>query len=279
MKSMLKKEAGITLIELMVVLVLAAIVTAAIYATFIAQQKSYATQTRVSDIQQNARAALTLMERDLRMAGAGVGESGFTVQRYAGFPLATSPITSFITVVSTAGQPDQITVVYAAQLISNVTSVSANTVTLNDVTGFGTANGTQYVAFETMNAVYTISNKDEIGKTLTLNGEPPAYLATMANVDPVTGAAITGARAYLVKAITYQVDTARNTLERVASDQIGAVPPPEDLAIANYITDLQIVWPFNGNNNLLQVTLTGQDTDANGNTMTRAYQTVINIRN
>jgi prepilin-type N-terminal cleavage/methylation domain-containing protein len=284
MKGMLRKEAGITLIELMVVLVLAAIVTASIYATFIAQQKSYATQTRVSDIQQNARAALTLMERDLRMAGAGVGESGFTVQSFAG-----NNITNFITVVHNAGQPDQITVVYAAQLISNVTGVTANTVTLSDISSvpnLGT-NGKQYIAFETLNVVYTITGI--AGPVLTLNSEPPAYLAAIVNADPVTGAAITGARAYLVKAITYQVDKSidpstgqpRNTLERVASDQVGTVPDPKDLwnDVANYITDLQVVWPFNGDNNLLQVTLTGQETDSDGTTRTRQHLAVLNIRN
>jgi prepilin-type N-terminal cleavage/methylation domain-containing protein len=263
MKSMLRKEAGITLIELMVVLVLAAVVTAAIYATFIAQQKSYATQTRVSDMQQNARAALMLMERDLRMARFGIGSSTFTVQDFWG-----NNINQAITITDRNGDGiPEITVVYAAQLISNVTSVSANTVTLNSVTGLGTANGTQYIAFETVNDVYTISNI--VGNTLTLTNAPPAHLA---DIKP------SGARAYLVKAITYQVNN--NTFERVESDQMGAVPAPgpDELAIANYITGLQAAW-LNADQTLLQVTLTGQDTDASGNTMTRAYEAVINIRN
>jgi prepilin-type N-terminal cleavage/methylation domain-containing protein len=270
MKSMLKKEAGLTLIELMIVLVLASVVTASIYATFIAQQKSYASQTRVSAMQQNARAALTLMEKDLRMAGAGVGETGFTVQSFAG-----NNITNFITVVNNADPtPDQITVVYAAQLISNVTSVTANTVTLASVTGLGTTNGTQYIAFETSNAVYTIQGINVSGKILTLTSAPPAHLASIGT---------SGARAYLVKAITYQVDIARNTLERVASDQIGipSLIDANDLwdDVGNYITDLQVVWPFSGNNNLLQVTLTARDTDSDGTIRTRQHQAVINIRN
>jgi prepilin-type N-terminal cleavage/methylation domain-containing protein len=278
MKGMLKKEAGITLIELMVVLVLAAVVTAAIYAIFIAQQKSYATQTKVSDMQQNARAALTLMERDLRMAGSGVGSSFTTVKDFL-----NNDVNAAITIVNnTSPTPDRITVVYAAQLISTVSSVSDKDVYLASVTGFGATNGTQYIAFETVNGVYTIQSIDVNTKKLTLNTAPPAHLATIAYLDPDTGAVITGARAYLVKAITYQVDTARNTLERVASDQIGTVPDvPDDLwdDVGNHITNLQIVWPFSGNNNLLQVTLTGQDTDADGTTMIREHQAVINIRN
>ena len=253
------------MIELMIVLVLASVVTASIYATFIAQQKSYATQTMVSDMQQNARAALTLMERDLRMAGSGVG-SGFTIQDFWG-----NNINNAITIVNnTSPTPDRITVVYAAQQISTVFSVSGTNVTLVNATGFGTTNGTQYIAFETVNNVYTIQNR--AGNTLTLNSEPPGHLA---------GIGASGARAYLVKAITYQVDgPPRNTLERVASDQIGTPIDANDLwdDVSNYITGLQVAW-LDANQTLLQITLTGQDTDSEGITRTREHQAVVNVRN
>jgi prepilin-type N-terminal cleavage/methylation domain-containing protein len=273
MKHIIKKEAGVTLIELMIVLALASVVMAAIYATFISQQKSYATQTQVSDLQQNARAALILMERDLRMAAFGVGDmvnNGFIVQGYDGTHITN--ITNAITVTNNAATPDQITVVYAAQLISNVTGVSGNTVTLGSVTGLGTANGQQYIAFETVTGlIYTIQSVT--GNTLNLNTAPPDHLATLASLDP-TGAPITGARAYLVEAITYQVNN--NTLWRVASNQIGTNPNDN---VGNYITNLKVVWPFNGSNNLIQVTITGQETDTEGTVRTRQYQTVIDARN
>ena len=101
---------GFSLIELMVALVISALMVASIYSFFIGQQKTYATQTGVVDMQQNARAALTLMLRDLRMAGFCVGDSGFDV---GGF-------TQAITFVDNSGQPDQMTVVYAAEEISTV---------------------------------------------------------------------------------------------------------------------------------------------------------------
>jgi Tfp pilus assembly protein PilW len=250
----------------MIVLVLAAVVTASIFATFISQQKSYATQTKVTDVQQNARACLMLMEKDLRMAGFSVGTTGFTVQDFVG-----NNVTNAITIVDNADpQPDRITIVYASQEISTVSSVSGTNVTLVNAAGFGTANGTQYIAFETENGIYTIQNI--AGNTLTLTSEPPGHLADIGT---------NGARAYLVRAITYQVDTARNTLERVASDQIGTAPDAADMwdDIGNYITGLQVVWPFGGDSNLIQLTLTGQDTDSEGTTRTREHQAVINIRN
>jgi prepilin-type N-terminal cleavage/methylation domain-containing protein len=262
-------ESGVTLIELLIVVVISALLTAAIYAAFISQQKSYAIQTGVTDMQQNARAALSLMERDLRMAGFCVEDSGFTVQDFLG-----NNVTNAITVVNNTGQPDQITVVYAAQQVSKVSAVNGTQVTLSDVTAFDTANGKQYIAFESENEVYTISNI--AGNVLTLTNPLPAHLANMRSSE-----ATPGAWAYLVRAITYQVDTARNTLERVASDQIGTVPDADDLwdDIGNYITDLQVVYPFSGDNQLLQATLTSTYMDNEGTLRTRQYQAVLNMRN
>ena len=81
---MKNNESGFTLIELLIVIVISALLTGAIYTIFISQQSSYAIQTGVTGMQQNARAALTLMEKDIRMAGSGIGSSTFTVQDYDG---------------------------------------------------------------------------------------------------------------------------------------------------------------------------------------------------
>jgi prepilin-type N-terminal cleavage/methylation domain-containing protein len=268
-------ESGVTLIELLIVVVISAFLTAAIYATFVSQQKSYAIQTGVTDMQQNARASLTLMERDLRMAGFLVGDSGFVVDAFDGSTV--TEVNQAIT-VDGSGSTDQITVVYAAQQASKVSAVSGTQVTLSDTTGFGTDDGTQYIAFESENKVYTISNK--AGDVLTLNSTPPAHLANMRSSE-----ATPGAWAYVVKAITYQVDTVRNTLERVSSDQINTAQDSDDLwdDIGNYITDLQIDYPYDPgtgpDNNLLQVTLTSTYTDTEGTPRTRQHQAVLNIRN
>ena len=268
-------ESGVTLIELLIVVVISAFLTAVIYATFVSQQKSYAIQTGVTDMQQNARAALTLMERDLRMAGFLVGDSGFTVDAFDGSTV--TQVNQAIT-VDGSGSTDQITVVYAVQQMSKVSAVSGTQVTLSDVTGFDTVDGKQYIAFESENAVYTISTI--AGNVLTLNAAPPAHLANMRSSE-----ATPGAWAYFVRAITYQVDTTKNTLERVTSDQFGTVPDTDDLwdDIGNYITGLQIAYPYDPgtgpDNNLLQATLTSTYTDHEGTLRTRQHQAVLNIRN
>ena len=62
-------EEGFTLVELLVSILVSMIVLAAISATFVIQNKSYAKQEQVVDVQENARATLQLMTKELLMAG------------------------------------------------------------------------------------------------------------------------------------------------------------------------------------------------------------------
>jgi prepilin-type N-terminal cleavage/methylation domain-containing protein len=64
-----RNDGGFTLIELMVAMVIALLVIASIYRIYETQQKAFSTQQLVVEMQQNARSALTLMKREIRMAG------------------------------------------------------------------------------------------------------------------------------------------------------------------------------------------------------------------
>ena len=69
---MLKKDTnnrGFTLIELMIAMAIAGIVAAAIMMAFDSQQKTQVSQQLVVEMQQDLRAALYLMQQDIRMAG------------------------------------------------------------------------------------------------------------------------------------------------------------------------------------------------------------------
>lgn len=70
-KRILENKKGITLIELLIALVISALLIAGIYRTFIRQQNTYIVQEQVVDMQQNLRAAINRMIREIRMAGFG----------------------------------------------------------------------------------------------------------------------------------------------------------------------------------------------------------------
>ena len=61
--------AGFTLIELMIALAVASIVSAAIYSVYTGLIRSYTTQNVAADIQQNVRAGIDYMAEDIMMAG------------------------------------------------------------------------------------------------------------------------------------------------------------------------------------------------------------------
>jgi type IV pilus assembly protein PilW len=80
--AMKKKEAnnsGFTLIEVMIAMCIFSVVMAAVYMTYREQLRSHYTQQGIMEMQQNIRAALYLMEREIKMAGlnptkaAGIG--------------------------------------------------------------------------------------------------------------------------------------------------------------------------------------------------------------
>lgn len=60
---------GFTLIEIMVALAISGIVMASIYTAFLSQHNNYLAQEQVAEMQQNIRAGVNLMTREIRMAG------------------------------------------------------------------------------------------------------------------------------------------------------------------------------------------------------------------
>lgn len=72
-------HSGFTLIEVMIAIAIFGIVLGSIYGVYKAQMRTHYTQQQVIDMQQNIRAAMYLMEREIKMAGlnptgaAGIG--------------------------------------------------------------------------------------------------------------------------------------------------------------------------------------------------------------
>jgi prepilin-type N-terminal cleavage/methylation domain-containing protein len=64
-----KNNRGFTLVELMIAMVIGLIIMASIFQVFRSHQKAQTAQQLVVDMLQNARASMTLMKREIRMAG------------------------------------------------------------------------------------------------------------------------------------------------------------------------------------------------------------------
>ena len=69
MSNALRKNSGVTLTELLIALALTGIVSGAIYNIFISQGRAYTIQSEVAEMQQNLRAGIFMMEREIRMVG------------------------------------------------------------------------------------------------------------------------------------------------------------------------------------------------------------------
>ena len=68
---------GFTLVELLIAMAISGIVAGAIFTAFLSQQKSYLIQDQVAGMQQNIRAAMDIVVREIRMAGYDPsGDSG-----------------------------------------------------------------------------------------------------------------------------------------------------------------------------------------------------------
>lgn len=62
-------KGGFTLIELLIAMAISTVVMTAIYSAYQSQLKSHITQQKVVEMQQNARAAMFVMEREIKMSG------------------------------------------------------------------------------------------------------------------------------------------------------------------------------------------------------------------
>jgi len=75
----MKSEKGFTLMELLIAMFVAGIVMAGVYSAYYSQQRSFVVQDEVAKMQQNLRAAMFFMAREIRMAGCnptGAADAG-----------------------------------------------------------------------------------------------------------------------------------------------------------------------------------------------------------
>jgi prepilin-type N-terminal cleavage/methylation domain-containing protein len=193
-KSESRKSVGLTLIELLVAMAISAVLIAAVYRTFIGQHRTYTAQEQVVDMQQNARVAINRMMREIRMAGFGNVTSVLP-----NFTAINGPFNNVINPSDNInildGQvTDQVTIIGAFEQISTLASEASpgtNTIQLTGKASEFDLVNKKYICIGGLET-HTISNRDPVGNTITLNEN----VVNRFGVDtPV----------FKVKAITYQL--------------------------------------------------------------------------
>lgn len=141
---------GFTLVELMIAMVISLIVLAGIYNVFISSNRSYFIQESITDMQQNERASIEFMARELRNAVVIEG-------------IDTTEDNSSITFYTDGDNAD----------VGISTGGNTNT-TLNDTTKSWTTN-------EWQNKIVAIANGTGEGQTRTVGSNTPTQLTVTTN--------------------------------------------------------------------------------------------------
>lgn len=79
----LRDQNGFTLVELMVSMGIGMVILAAVTTTFMSQTRIYNAQEQINEMQQNARGALDILSRELKMAGYKPNGGGFDGVTYS----------------------------------------------------------------------------------------------------------------------------------------------------------------------------------------------------
>ncbi len=267
MKSLLKKNNGITLIELLVTLVVSAIVVAGMYRTFLGQQKTYTTQEQVVDMQQTVRVSINRMMTEIRMAGFGNVSM-------------VLPVTIAGKLFNNVVNPDNpvagaLTVLFGDEATTLTAIPASNKVTVNSLTDSqgNTLFDTGDKKYVSIGGVESYSVTSISGNTLTLSGT-------------LTYSHQVGTPVYGIRAVSYQVNGARTLLR---DENTGA----GGQAVADNIDNLQFGYldangnptASNANIRAIQVTLRARsdrsdpDYKADGGYRNRQIASSIHLKN
>jgi prepilin-type N-terminal cleavage/methylation domain-containing protein len=251
---MCRDSKGVTLIELLIALVISAIIIAGIYRTFIHQQKTYATQEQVADMQQNVRVAINRMMREIRMAGFGNVQDVLPVtfpgvgRTYPNIVNPDLPAAGELTIVSAIGGSAALTaqpgdVVGAGALLSNqiqVSSLAEFDITKNI--------DRRYISIGGLESHFITAIPDVPNRVLTLNTD-------VSRVYKTDGTTLV----YAIRAISYQINNASGRPILRRDENIGGgFQPVADNIEAIEFRNPDGSTPLNPNSTSMQVAVTAR---------------------
>ena len=132
---------GFTLVELLVVIAVFSVVMAAIYSIFVRSNRVYISQEEVVAAQQEARSALDILGREIRMAGLIAADN-----QPGGLDL--------ITAAAYAGNPDSIIEIATVDAAARTTTLAFK----SDLNGDGSTDAVRYVHYHSDHATASRRN-------------------------------------------------------------------------------------------------------------------------
>jgi len=213
MKKIFRKQNGVSLIELLVALVISTVLIAAIYRTFIGQQKTYAVQEQIVDMQQNIRFGISSMVKEIKMAGFGnismVLPATINGRTYTNIVIPDTPAANALTILSAANPVATLTVE------GNVNQSQVIVSTLTDSLG--------NQLFDTTNRRYISIGGVESNIITAVN----TGTRTLTLANPLTFNHIVGTPVFPIRALTYQV-VVENGIPVLKRDDGGGSQPEAD---------------------------------------------------
>ena len=218
------KESGFTLVELLIAMTIGLIIMAALSSTFFMQRKIYDVQDQVVEMVQNARVAMDMMTREIRMAGCGVPDLSW---------IDWVTINSNPEIVEGGSNPDTISIIgcfdsprasLSFSVASGDTSLILSPLNSKPIDELFDTDDEKIIWIGGIeNAVVT----DVSGNTLTIDTN-----TAIIGDQGLSGDYGANIPIYLVKVITYSIVS--NTLTRNENTNAGQQP------LAENIEDLQI---------------------------------------
>ena len=236
-----KRSKGVTLIELLIALVISAILVAGIYRVFVRQQKSYATQEQVADMQQNVRVAINRMIREIRMAGFGGKNENLSGNNDIIAVLVN--VNGFANIINAVdnspradnvGNSDEVTVVGAyTQLGTIAADVNSGSTTLT-VTYTG---GKQ---FDKASRKYMCINGRYNYEVVPAAGNPITLAKTAKNpTGTLNESHVAGEPVFLIRAIRYGLRVDNDGIPVLFRDLYPNTAETRRDTVAEYVEDLQ----------------------------------------
>lgn len=239
-KGLVRPEVGFTLVELMISFAISTIVVMAGFTVLTTSNKANLANNKVAGAQYNARVAIEILSRDIKMAGFGMtGPVGACTTPLV--PVDNVPTAS---VVPNDVGPDQVSLVVPAT--SNATTswtlagaatgpftqISLTSGNINDMVTAGLINGSVISLGGATSA--QVSNVNAAGGLITLGSTIGAPM-----VFPV------GTPVYLLQCVTYRVETTpANFMATCGSN--GPCLVRNNQAVAEGIEDLQLAYACDG---------------------------------